>query len=81
MSVKMEKAIQDGSIKRFSMLEGPAGGDQDLNIWTLEFEDVVRETMENLGFKGNQNSRSRWTWMRLERGCLAARQMPEWHFR
>jgi hypothetical protein len=36
------------------MREGPADGDQDLNFWTREFEDVVREIMEYPVFKGNQ---------------------------
>ncbi len=30
-------------------------GDQDLNVWTRELEDVVREIMEDPVFKGNQN--------------------------
>jgi hypothetical protein len=40
-----EKAVLDGSIKCFIMLEGlrPADGDQDLNLWASEMEDVVLE--------------------------------------
>ena len=30
-------------------------GDQDLQLWAREFEDVVREIMEDPVFKGNQN--------------------------
>ena len=52
---RMDKAIQDGSIKCFNMREGPADGDQDLNFWTRELDDVVREIMEDPVFKGNQN--------------------------
>ncbi len=37
------------------MLEGPADGDQDLNFWTSEMEDVVLELMKDPVFKGNQN--------------------------
>jgi hypothetical protein len=37
------------------MREGPADGDQDLNFWTRELEDVVREIMEDPVFRGNQN--------------------------
>ena len=36
------------------MREGPADGDQDLNCWMRELEDVVREIMEDPVFKGNQ---------------------------
>ncbi len=36
-------------------LEGPADGDQDLNMWTREMENVVCEIMEDPVFKGNQN--------------------------
>ncbi len=37
------------------MREGPANGDQDLNLWTRQLEDVVQEIMEDPVFKGNQN--------------------------
>ncbi len=78
---KWKKAVEDGSITRFNMQEGPADGDQDLNLWAREFEDhdVVRDIMEDPIFKGNQNARSRWTWARLVSGFLVARQMPAWH--
>ena len=52
---RMQKAVQDGRIKCFNLREGPADGDQDLHLWTREFEDVVREIMEDPVFKGNQN--------------------------
>ena len=51
----MQKAVQDGRIKCFNLREGPADGDQDLDLWTRELEDVVREIMEDPVFKGNQN--------------------------
>ncbi len=51
---RMDKAIQDGRNKCFNMCEGPADGDQDLNFWTRELEDIVREIMEEPIFKGNQ---------------------------
>ena len=51
----MNKAVQDGRIRCFDMLEGPADGDQDLKMWTRLLEDVVREIMEDHVFKGNQN--------------------------
>ncbi len=51
---RMEKAILDGRIKCFIMREGPADGEQDLNAWFRELEDVVREIMEDPIFKGNQ---------------------------
>ena len=35
--------------------ESDADGDQDLNLWARELEDVVREIMEDPVFKGNQN--------------------------
>ena len=52
---RLEKAVHDGRIKCFNMREGPADGDQDLNFWTRELEDVVREIMEDPVFKGNKN--------------------------
>jgi hypothetical protein len=52
---RMNKAIEDGSIKCFNMLESNLDGDQDLNFWTHEIEDLVREIMEDPIFKGNQN--------------------------
>jgi hypothetical protein len=51
---RMGKAVLDGGIKCFNMLDGPSDGDQDLNFWTRELEDVVREIMEDPVFKGNQ---------------------------
>ena len=52
---RMQKAVQDGRIKCFNLREGPEDGDQDLNLWVRELEDVVREIMEDPIFKGNQN--------------------------
>ena len=52
---RMEKAVEDGRIRCFNMREGPADGDQDLNFWSRELEDVVREIMEDPVFKGNQH--------------------------
>jgi hypothetical protein len=52
---RMNKAIEDGRIKCFNMRESNLDGDQDLNFWTREMEDVVREIMEDPIFKGNQN--------------------------
>ncbi len=39
----------------FDLQEGPADGDQDLNLWIHELEDVVLEIMEDPIFKGHQN--------------------------
>ena len=52
---QMAKAVDDGSIKCFNLRKGAAGGDQDLNLWIREVEDVCREIMEDPLFKGNQN--------------------------
>ena len=52
---RMDKAVQDGSIKCYNMRESEADGDQDLHLWTREFEDAVREIMVDPVFKGNQN--------------------------
>ncbi len=48
---RMQQAVQDGRIKCFNLREGPADGDQDLDLWTRELEDVVREIMEDPVFK------------------------------
>jgi hypothetical protein len=52
---QMAKAVDDGSIKCFNLREGAEDGDQDLNSWIREVEDVCREIMEDSIFKGNQN--------------------------
>ena len=52
---RMAKAVDDGRIKCFNLREGAADGDQDLNLWIREVEDVCREIMEDPLFKGNQN--------------------------
>ncbi len=41
----------------FNMQEGLAYGGQDLDLWTRELENVVREIMKDPVFKGNQNFR------------------------
>jgi hypothetical protein len=53
----MEKAVLDASRwsnQVLNMREGPEDGDQDLNLWARELQDVVREIMEDPIFKGNQ---------------------------
>ena len=52
---RMNRAVDDGRIKSFNKREGPADGDQDLNLWLRELEDMVCEIMEDPIFKGNQN--------------------------
>jgi hypothetical protein len=52
---RMSKAVEDGRIKCFNMRESNLDGDQDLNLWIREVEDIVREIMEDPVFKGNQN--------------------------
>ena len=52
---RMNKAVQDGRIRCFDMQEGPADGDKDLNFWTRQLENLVREIMEDPVFKGNQH--------------------------
>jgi hypothetical protein len=51
----MAKAVDDGCIKCFNLQEGVADGDQDLNLWICEVEDVCLEIMKDPLFKGNQN--------------------------
>ncbi len=43
----MAKAVDDGSIKCFNLQEGVADGDQYLNLWISEVEDVCQEIMED----------------------------------
>ena len=38
-------AIQDGYIKRFDMRVNRRDGDQDLSMWMLDIEEVVRKIM------------------------------------
>jgi hypothetical protein len=52
---RMNKAVEDGRIKCFNMRESNLDGDQDLNLWIREVEDIAREIMEDPVFKGNQN--------------------------
>jgi hypothetical protein len=42
-------------IKSFCMREDPADGDQNVNLWLREMEDLVLEIMEDPIFEGNQN--------------------------
>jgi hypothetical protein len=39
----------------FQIRKNPLDGDQDLNFWTLEIEDLVCKIMEDPIFKGSQN--------------------------
>jgi len=48
---RMNKAVEDGRIKCFNMRESNLDGDQDLNFWTRDIEDLVREIMEDPIFK------------------------------
>jgi hypothetical protein len=48
----MNKAVEVGHIKSLNMREGPDDGDQDLNLWLRELDDLVREIMEDPIFKG-----------------------------
>jgi len=48
-------AIQDGYIKRFDMRVNRRDGDQDLSMWMLDIEEVVRKIMGDERFKGHQN--------------------------
>ena len=52
---RMDKAVLDGLNKCFNMRKSDMDGDQDLNLWARELEDVVLEIMEDPIFKGNQN--------------------------
>ena len=55
LHMRMDKAVQDGSIKCFNMRKSEADGDQDLHLWAREIEDVIQEIMEDPVFNGNQN--------------------------
>ncbi len=78
---RMEKAVLDDRIKCFNMQEVSADGDQDLDFWTREMEDVVLEIMEDPIFKGNQKYSFEMDLNEAGKWLLAARQMQEWHFR
>jgi hypothetical protein len=52
---RMAKAVDDGCIKCFNLLEGAVDGDQDLNLWIREMEDVCREIIDNPLLEDNQN--------------------------
>ena len=42
---RMNKAVEDGRIKCFNMRESNLDGDQDLNLWIREVEDIAREKL------------------------------------
>ncbi len=69
---RMAKAVDDGRIKCFDLREGPADGDQDLNLWIRELEDVVREIMEDPIFKGNRHFHFEMDLDELGRMCSCA---------
>ncbi len=52
------KAIEDGGIKCFNMLESNLDGCQDMNFGTREMEDIVREIMEDLKCFGTKYLKS-----------------------
>ena len=52
---RVADAIQDGYIKRFDMRVNRRDGDQDLSMWMLDIEEVVRKIMGDERFKGHQN--------------------------
>jgi hypothetical protein len=52
---RQHPSLPDGRIKCFNLLEGLTDGDQDLNLWIRDMEDVCQELMEEPLFKGNQN--------------------------
>ncbi len=56
----MNKAIEDGRIKCFNMRESNLDWDQDLNFWTREIEDLVREIMEDLFLKATRTTSLKW---------------------
>ncbi len=44
---RVAKAVDYGRIKCFNLRKGAADGDQDLNLWIREVEDVCRVIMED----------------------------------
>ncbi len=75
---RMNKAIKDGCIKFFNMLESDLDGDQGLNFWTREMEEVVLEIMEDPIFHCNQNCKIEMDLDEAGTLCLEERQMLEW---
>jgi hypothetical protein len=55
LHMRMKKEVEDGHIKYFNMRESNLDGDRDLNFWTRDIEDLVRDIMEDPIIKGNQN--------------------------
>jgi len=49
-------AIQDGFIKRFDMRVSSRDGNQDLSMWMLDVEEVMREIMSDTRFAGLPSS-------------------------
>ncbi len=47
---RVSSAIQDGFIKRFDMIGSSRDSDQDLSMWMLDVEEVVREIMGDTRF-------------------------------
>ena len=60
LNQQMAKAVDDGRIKCFNLREGAADGDQDLNLWIRDVEDVMREIMEILSSKAITTSILKW---------------------
>ena len=52
---RVASAIQDGFIKHFDMRVSSRDGNQDLSMWMLDVEEVVREIMGDTRFAGHQH--------------------------
>ncbi len=83
---RMNKAVEDGRIKCFNMRESiytqsNLDGDQDLNLWIREVEDIAREIMEDPIFKGNQNYKFEMDVDGQANVYLEERRMREWRSR
>ena len=76
---RMDKAVQDGSIKCFNMRESVDDGDQDLHLWARDLEDLVREKIQCS--RATRTLNLKWIWMKPVRGCSEARRMLVWHSR
>jgi hypothetical protein len=57
------KAVDDGCIRCFNLLVGPAYGYQVLNLWIRELEDVVLELWMILSSNAIKTSIMKWTLM------------------
>jgi hypothetical protein len=78
---RMNKAVEDGHIKCFNMRESNLDGDQDLNFWTREIEDLVLEIMEDPVLKAIRTTSLKWIKTRQANVYMEERQMLEWRFR